>query len=139
MLYIVQFIFIRKLCFNLYYLDWLIKLRRSILHVLLQIVCFQEVLNVSDMEYFMYSSMLLQFKVYNIVENPGRIYLPGTLQLSTFLCKLLGILSLTKSLRKNVIFVGSWDLVPKFLCLYIRDCFCLRHLNFIITLSDLFI
>ena len=34
-------------------LDWLIKLKRRIINILLQIVYFQEVLNVSDMEYFM--------------------------------------------------------------------------------------
>ena len=38
-------------------LDWLIKLKRSIINVLLQIVYFLEVLNVSDMEYVMYPSM----------------------------------------------------------------------------------
>ena len=38
-------------------LDWFIRLKRSIINVLLQIVCFQEVLNVSYMEYFMNSSM----------------------------------------------------------------------------------
>ena len=31
-------------------LDWFIRLKRSIINVLLQIVCFQEVLNVSYME-----------------------------------------------------------------------------------------
>ena len=49
------------------------------------------------------------------------------------------ILSLTKSLSENFKFESSWDLVPRFVRLYITDCFCLRHLNFIITLSDLFI
>ena len=39
-------------------LDWFIVLKRSIINVLLQIVCFQEVLNVSYMEYFMNSSIL---------------------------------------------------------------------------------
>ena len=34
-------------------LDWLIKLKRRIINILLQIVYFQEVLNVSDMDYFM--------------------------------------------------------------------------------------
>ena len=45
--------------------------------------------NVSDMEYFMYPSMIRQFNVYNIVEEPGRMYLSGTLELSTFISKLL--------------------------------------------------
>ena len=44
-------------------LDWLIKLRRSIINILLQIVYFQEVLNVSDMEHFIYPSMFRQFNV----------------------------------------------------------------------------
>ena len=55
------------------------KLKRSIINVLLQIVYFQKVLNVSDMEYFMYPSMFRQFNVYSIVEEPGRMYLPVTL------------------------------------------------------------
>ena len=70
-------------------LDWIIKLKRSIIYVLLQIVYFQKVFDVSDMEYFMYPSMFRQFNVYNIVEEPGRMYLSGTLELSTFISKLL--------------------------------------------------
>ena len=70
-------------------LDWLIKMKRSIINVLLQIVCFLKVFNVSDMEYFMYPSMFCQFNVYNIVEEPGKMYLPGTVELSTFISKLL--------------------------------------------------
>ena len=70
-------------------LDWKIKLKISIIYVLLQIVSFHKVLNVSDIEYFMYSSMFRQFSIYNIVEKPGRMYLPGTLELSTFISKLL--------------------------------------------------
>ena len=92
--------------------------------------------------------MFRQFNVYNIVEEPGKMYLSGTLELSTFISKLLifmwhtDILLLTKSLPENFKLVSSWDLVPRFLRLYIsyNDCFCLRHLNStIITLSDLFI
>ena len=70
-------------------LDWLIKLKRSIIYELLQIVYFQKVLNVRDMEYFMYPCMFCQFNVYNIVEEPGRMYLSGTLELLTFISKLL--------------------------------------------------
>ena len=70
-------------------LDWIIKLKRSIIYVLLQIVYFQKLFNVSDMEYFMCPSMFRQFNVYNIVEEPGRMYLSGTLELSTFISKLL--------------------------------------------------
>ena len=57
----------------------IIKLKRSIIYVLLQIVYFQKVLNVSNMEYFMYPSMFHQFNVYNTVEERGRMYLSGTL------------------------------------------------------------
>ena len=82
-------------------LDWLIKLKRSIINVLLQIVYFQKVLNISDMEYFMYSSMFGQFNVYNIVEEPGRMYLPGTLELSTFISKLLVFMGHTLANKKS--------------------------------------
>ena len=54
-------------------LDWLYNI-----NVLLQIVYFQDVLNVVNMKYFMYPSIFCQFNVYNIVEEPGRMYLPGT-------------------------------------------------------------
>ena len=70
-------------------LNWIIKLKRSIIYVLLQIAYFQEVFNVSDMEYFMYPSMFRQFNVYKTVEEPVRMYLPGNLELSTFISKLL--------------------------------------------------
>ena len=59
-------------------LDWLYNLKRSIINVLLQIGYFQDVLNVVNMKYFMYPSIFHQFNVYNIVEEPGRMYLPGT-------------------------------------------------------------
>ena len=131
--YLFIYLFIRKLyLLEVMLLDWIIKLKRSITYVLLQIVYFQKVLNVSDMEYFMYLSMFRQFNVYNIVEEPGRLYLSGTLELSTFISKL-------PSLPKNFKLVSSWDLVPRSLRLYINDCFCLPHLNFTITLFDLFI
>ena len=88
--YLFNYLFIRKLyLLEVMLLDWIIKLKRSIIYVLLQIVYFQKVLNVSDMEYFMYPSMFRQFNVYNIVEEPGRMYLFGTLELSTFISKLL--------------------------------------------------
>ena len=54
-------------------LDLLINLKRSI-NILLQIV-----LNVIDMEYFMYPSMFHQFNLYNVVDEPGRMCLLGTL------------------------------------------------------------
>ena len=38
---------------------------------------------------FMYPFMFCQFNVYNIVEEPGRMYLYGTLELLTFISKLL--------------------------------------------------
>ena len=62
-------------------LDWIIKLKRGIIYVLLQIVYFQKVFNVGDMEHFMYPSMFRQFNLYNIVEEPGKMYLSGTLDL----------------------------------------------------------
>ena len=90
LIYFFNYIFIRKLyLLEVVLLDWIIKSKRSIIYVLLQIVYFQKVLNVSDMEYFMYPSMFRQFNVYNIVEEPGRMYLSGTLELSTFISKLL--------------------------------------------------
>ena len=90
--------------------DWIIKLKRSIIYVLLQIVYFQKLLNVSDIEYFMYPSMLCQSNVYSIFEEPGRMYLPGTLELSTFIIKLLVFMWHTlgyKSLPENFKFVSS--------------------------------
>ena len=81
-------------------LDWLIKLKRSIINVLLQIFDIQEVLNVSDMEYIMYPSMLRQFNVYNIVEEPDRMYLPDTFKLSTFISKLLVFVGHTLAKKK---------------------------------------
>ena len=87
-IYFFNYLFIRKLyLLEVILLDWIIKLKRSIIYVLLQIVYFQKVLNVSDMEYFMYPSMFRQFNVYNIVEEPGRMYPSGTLELSTFISK----------------------------------------------------
>ena len=58
--------------------------------------------------YFMYPSMFCQLNVYNIIEEPGRIYLPGTLELSTFISKLLLFTGHTIAF-KNFKFVISWD------------------------------
>ena len=70
-IYFFNYLFIRKLyLLEVMLLDWIIKLKRSIIYVLLQIVYFQKVFNVSDMKYFMYPSMFRQFNVYNIVEEP---------------------------------------------------------------------
>ena len=101
--FIYEFIYLfRKLYFlEVALLDWLIKLKRSIINVLLQIFYFQDILNVSDMEYFMYPSMFRQFNVYNIVEEPGRMYLPGTLLLSTFISKLLIFVGHTLAYKKS--------------------------------------
>ena len=89
-IYLFNYLFIRKLnLLKVMLLDWVIKLKRSIIYVLLQIAYFQKVFNVSDMEYFMYPSLFCQLNVYNIVEEPGRMYLSGTVELSTFICKLL--------------------------------------------------
>ena len=49
---IIIYLFIRKLyLLEVMLLDWLVTLKRSITNALLQIVYFQEVVNVSDMEY----------------------------------------------------------------------------------------
>ena len=79
LIYFSNYLFFRKLyLLEVMLLDWIIKLKRSIIYVLLQIVYFQKI-----------PSMFRQFNVYNIVEEPGRMYLPGTLELSTFISKLL--------------------------------------------------
>ena len=89
-IYFFNYLLIRKLyLLEVMLLDQRIILKRSVIYVLLQIIYFQKVLNVSDMEYFMCPSMLCQFNVYNIVEEPGRMYLSGTLELLTFISKLL--------------------------------------------------
>ena len=49
------------------------------------------------------------------------------------------ILLLTKSFPENFKFENFWDLAPRLLCLYVTVCFYSHHLNFTITLSDLFI
>ena len=49
------YLFIRKLyLLEVMLLDWLVKLKRIIINVLLQIVYFQEVLIVNDIKYFVY-------------------------------------------------------------------------------------
>ena len=102
LIYFFNYLFIRKLyLLEVMLLDWIINLKRSIIYVLLQTVYFQKVLNVSDIEYFMYSSMFRQFNVYNIVEEPGRMYLPGTLELSTFISKLLVFMWHTLAYKKS--------------------------------------
>ena len=82
-------------------LDWIIKFRSSIVYVLLEIVYFQKVLNVSVMEYFMYPSMFRQFNIYNIVEEQGEMYLPGTPELFTFISKLLVFMWHTLAYKKD--------------------------------------
>ena len=83
-IYLFIYLFIRKLyLLEVTLIDWIIKLKRSIINVLLQMVYFQKAFNVSDMEDFIYPSMFCQFIVYYIVEEPHRIFLLGTLELST--------------------------------------------------------
>ena len=61
-IYLFIYLFIRKLyLLEVMLLDWIIKLKRSIIYVLLQIVYFRKVLNISGMEYFIYSSVNLMF------------------------------------------------------------------------------
>ena len=62
-------------------LGWSIKLKRSIINVLLQIVYFQEILN-------------------GVFKELGRMYLPGTLELSTFISKLLVFMGHTLANKK---------------------------------------
>ena len=81
-------------------LVWLIKLKKSIINVLLQTASFQEVFIVSDMEYFIYPSMFRQFNIYDIVEETG-MYPPGTLELSTLISKPLISMRLTLVKKKN--------------------------------------
>ena len=49
------------------------------------------------------------------------------------------ILSLTKSFPENFKLLSSWDLLSRFLRLYITEFFCLQHLNLTITLHFRFI
>ena len=100
-IYLFNYLLIRKLnLFEVMLLDWVIKLKRSIIYVLLQIVYFQKVFNVSEMNILCNISMFRQFNVYNIVEEPGRMYLSGTLELSTFICKLLIFMLTYSGLQK---------------------------------------
>ena len=49
---IIIYLFIRKLyLLEVMLLDWLVTLKRNITNALLQMIYFQEVVNVSDMEY----------------------------------------------------------------------------------------
>ena len=50
-----------------------------------------------------------------------------------------GILSLTKSIFENFECESYWNLVTRFLRLYMTECFRLQHLNFIIAMPQLFI
>ena len=102
LIYFFNYLSIRKLyLLEVMLLEWIIKLKRSIIYVLLEIVYFQKVLNVSYMEYFMYPSMFRQFNVYNTVEEPDRMYLSGTPELSTFISKLLVFLWHALAYKKN--------------------------------------
>ena len=67
-IYLFDYLFIRKLyILEVMLLEWIIKLKRNITYVLLQVFYFQKVLNISGMEYFMYPFMFHQFNIYNIV------------------------------------------------------------------------
>ena len=117
-------------------------MKRDVINVILQMIYFQEGLYVCYIKYFMYSSMLCQFKVHNIVQAQVRVNLPGTFKLSAFVHKLLVFMRHTltkKSLPESLRLLSSWDLLPRFLCLYMIEFFGLQHLNLTMTLSDLFI
>ena len=53
------------------------------------------------MKYFVYSSMLCQLKVHNIVKEPGRVDLPDTFQLSEFVRELLIFMRHTLTNKKS--------------------------------------
>ena len=116
--YLFIYILIRKLYLlemmvsEIMLLDWLIKLKRSVISVLSILNClFYRRFSMSVTwysMYFMYPSMFCQFNVYNIIEEPGRIYLPGTLELPTFISKLLLFMRHTLAF-KNFKLVISWD------------------------------
>ena len=94
------------------------------------------------MKYFVYSSMLCQLKVHNIVKEQAEwIFrvLMSCRHLHASCWFSWDILSLTKSLPENLTFLSSWDWLPRFLNLYIAEIFCLQLLNLTITFSDLFI
>ena len=82
-------------------LDWLIKSKRIIINLLLQIVYFQKVLNVGDEECSICPFMFPELNYYNIVEEPVRMYLPGTFELSTFVSKLLVFFGHTLASKKS--------------------------------------
>ena len=117
---IMKLIFIKKLL-QVLLLDWLIRLRRSIINILPQIVCFQEVLNVSYRNFLciLPCSVSLTFAI--LSKNQLECTFLGL-----FYCRKIyanrwfswDILSLSKSLPKNFKFKSSYDLVPRFLCLY---------------------
>ena len=70
-------------------LDWKLNEKEVLFMYSSKIVYFQKVFNASDMEYFISPSIFCQFNVYNIVEEPGRMFFPGTLELSIFMSRLL--------------------------------------------------
>ena len=53
------------------------------------------------MEYFIYPSMFCQFDLIQIVEERGRMCLPGTLELSAFTSKLLVVMGRTLANKKS--------------------------------------
>ena len=78
---------------------------------------------------------------HNIVKEPGRASFPGTFELSAFICELLIFMRHTltnKTSSRKFRLLRSWNLLPRFLRLYITEFFCLQHLNLTITLSVLF-
>ena len=118
--------------------DWFIRLKSSIINILLQIVCFLETLNVSYMEYFINSSMFCSVSLMftTLLRNQVEclfLALLCCLHLHASCWFSRDMLSITKSLPKNFKFESSWDLLPRFFCLYMTDCFGLQHLNVIIT------
>ena len=92
-------------------------------------IYFQKVFYVCFMEYFMYSYTPVNLRFRTLLKNQVE-----WIFLALLSCWFLyascwfswDILSLTKILLKNV---SSWDLLPRFLDLWIAEFFCSRYLN----------
>ena len=87
----MKLLFIRKLyLIKVMLLDLLIKLRRSIYQCTSQNCLFpRDSQNVGGIICSMYPSKFRQFNVCKVAEEPGRSYLFTTLELLTFIWKLL--------------------------------------------------
>ena len=111
-LFMILYLFIYSIIYLLevMLLDWKLN-EKELFTYSSKVVYFQKVFLASDMEYFISPSIFCQFNVYNILEEPGRMFFPGTLELSIFMSKLL--VSMWHTLTYNR---PSWEfLIHKFL------------------------